>query len=151
MLYTYTYCHGRSSPSSPPTLPTHRTNNPTQYPGLVNRPCSQKRNRDGERDRGQDHSNGQNSDRCRPSSAWECQHRPEISQLRQSHEMCSGSKAGSYLSLIDSCITQLKAQGPSRTCNQSKEEVSSDRRLPSGGLVRTLKAPNPTTPHLSPV
>ena len=25
--------------------------------------------------------------------------------------------------LIDSCITQLKAQGPSRTCNESKEEV----------------------------
>ena len=24
--------------------------------------------------------------------------------------------------LIDSCITQLKAQGPSRTCNESKEE-----------------------------
>ena len=30
-------------------------------------------------------------------------------------------KAGSYLSLIDSCITQLKAQGPPRTCNESKE------------------------------
>jgi len=26
--------------------------------------------------------------------------------------------------LIDSCITQLKAQGPSRTCNESKEEES---------------------------
>ena len=24
--------------------------------------------------------------------------------------------------LIDSCVTQLKAQGPSRTCNESKEE-----------------------------
>ena len=24
--------------------------------------------------------------------------------------------------LIDSCITQLKAQGPSRACNESKEE-----------------------------
>ena len=24
--------------------------------------------------------------------------------------------------LIDSCITQLTAQGPSRTCNESKEE-----------------------------
>ena len=24
--------------------------------------------------------------------------------------------------LIDSCITQLKAQGPSRTCSESKEE-----------------------------
>ena len=36
--------------------------------------------------------------------------------------MCSGSETGSYLRLIDSCITQLKAQGPSRTCNESKEE-----------------------------
>ena len=27
-----------------------------------------------------------------------------------------------YLRLIDSCITQLEAQGPSRTCNESKEE-----------------------------
>ena len=29
---------------------------------------------------------------------------------------------GSYLRLIDSCITQLKAQGPSRSCDESKEE-----------------------------
>jgi len=34
----------------------------------------------------------------------------------------SGSEAGSYLRLIDSCITQITAQGPSRTCNESKEE-----------------------------
>ena len=27
-----------------------------------------------------------------------------------------------YARLIDFCITQLKAQGPSRTCNESKEE-----------------------------
>ena len=32
------------------------------------------------------------------------------------------TEAGSYLRLIDCCITQLKAQGPSRTCNESKEE-----------------------------
>ena len=32
------------------------------------------------------------------------------------------SEAGSYLRLINSCITQLKAQVPSRTCNESKEE-----------------------------
>ena len=37
-------------------------------------------------------------------------------------EKCSGSEAGSYLRLIDSSITQLKAQGPSSTCNESKEE-----------------------------
>ena len=29
---------------------------------------------------------------------------------------------GSYLRLIDFCITELKAQGPSRTCDESKEE-----------------------------
>jgi len=28
---------------------------------------------------------------------------------------------------IDSCFTQLKAQGPSRTCNESKEELSTER------------------------
>jgi len=33
-----------------------------------------------------------------------------------------GSEAGSYLRLIDSCITPLKAQGPARTCHESKEE-----------------------------
>ena len=32
------------------------------------------------------------------------------------------TEAGSYLRLTDSCITQLKAEGPSRTCNESKEE-----------------------------
>jgi len=37
-------------------------------------------------------------------------------------EMCCGTEAGSYLRLIDSCITQLKAQGTARTCKESKEE-----------------------------
>jgi len=45
--------------------------------------------------------------------------------------MCSGSEAGSYLRLIDSCITQLKAQGPSRTCNESKEEEVEGGRVTS--------------------
>jgi len=31
-------------------------------------------------------------------------------------------EAGSYLRLIGFCITPLKAQGPSRTCDESKEE-----------------------------
>jgi len=42
-------------------------------------------------------------------------------------EMCSGTEAGSYLRLIDSCITQLEAQGPSRTCNESKEGEKKQR------------------------
>ena len=44
-------------------------------------------------------------------------------------EMCSGSEAGSYLGLIDACITQLRAQGPSRTCNESKEEEEEASRF----------------------
>ena len=37
------------------------------------------------------------------------------------------TEAGSYLRLIDSCITQLEAHGPSRTCNESKEEEEKSR------------------------
>ena len=37
-------------------------------------------------------------------------------------ETCCGNEEGSYLRYIESCITQTKAQGPSRTCNESKEE-----------------------------
>ena len=33
-----------------------------------------------------------------------------------------------YLRLIDSCITQLKAKGPSRTCNVSTEEDEKKER-----------------------
>jgi len=51
--------------------------------------------------------------------------------------MCCGTEAGSYLRLIDSFITQLKAQGPSRTCDESKEGEEEDNRrgLPGGKLV----------------
>jgi len=57
-------------------------------------------------------------------------------------EMCCGTEAGSYLRLIDSCITQLKAQGRSRTCNESKEEeegvvVFLDVTSPSTGVCTT--------------
>jgi len=52
------------------------------------------------------------------------------SQFKNNHstEMCSGAEAGSYLRLVDSCITQVKAQGPSRTCNESKEEEAFARQ-----------------------
>ena len=58
--------------------------------------------------------------------------------------MCSGSEARSYLRLIDSCITQLKGQGPSRTCHESKgEEVM-------GSVERgAVKHDPPTTPSLA--
>ena len=54
---------------------------------------------------------------------------------------------GAYLRLIDSFITHLKAQGPSRTCNESKEEEEEgwgvlwrgDRDL-AGGCPRRQKS-----------
>ena len=42
----------------------------------------------------------------------------------------SGSEAGSNLRLIDSCITQLKAQEPSRTCNESEDEEEKQTSRP---------------------
>ena len=50
------------------------------------------------------------------------------------------TEVGSYLRLIDFCITQLKAQGPSRTCNESKEESGNPH--PKTNLILDLK-PNP--------
>jgi len=47
-----------------------------------------------------------------------------------------GLGAGSYLGLIDFCITQLKVQGPSRTCNESKEEEGD-----SPGLTNWYRKP----------
>ena len=41
--------------------------------------------------------------------------------FRDSAPSC-GHEAGSYLRLIDSCITQLKPQENSRTCSESEEE-----------------------------
>ena len=48
--------------------------------------------------------------------ACPCAHR------RGQRGACCGIEAGSYLRRIDSCITQLKAQGHSRTCSESKED-----------------------------
>ena len=70
--------------------------------------------------------------------------------------MCSGSEAGSYLRLIDSCITQLKAQGPSRTCNESKEEEEGYHReledgdeLGQGRLVHHVRPRRTSTRPLT--
>jgi len=62
--------------------------------------------------------------------------------------------AGSYLRLIDFCITQLKAQGSSRTCNESKEEEEKQCLLSAFGFrlsicfleSRSLKH-HPNPPH----
>jgi len=35
---------------------------------------------------------------------------------------CCGYRGGLVFKALDACITQLKAQGPSVTCNESKEE-----------------------------
>ena len=50
------------------------------------------------------------------------------SQFKNSHftDMCCDNEAGSYLRPIDSCITQVKVQGPPRTYNESKEEEAED-------------------------
>ena len=47
------------------------------------------------------------------STGWEDQRRRAWS---------TSTARSSYLRLIDSCITLLTAQGPSRTCNVSKKE-----------------------------
>jgi len=54
-----------------------------------------------------------------------------LKKKKRSRQSCRAFHKGSTLTSrkaspkstrIDSCITQLKAQGPSRTCNESKEE-----------------------------
>ena len=54
-------------------------------------------------------------------------------------------EAGSYLRLIDSCITQLKAQGPSRTCNERKGEEKK-HHLPSPESLQGYLAHKKVTP-----
>jgi len=52
-------------------------------------------------------------------------------------------EAGSYLRLTDSCTTQFKAQGPSRTCNESKEEAEvaghAHLRADERGTIRQMR------------
>ena len=55
-------------------------------------------------------------------------------QLRR--EAGCGPEEGSYVRLIDSCITQLKAQGPSRTCNESEEEDNLMQLCRQAGCAR---------------
>ena len=51
----------------------------------------------------------------RASRALLCSQRGHVTSTRPNPE------AGSYLRRIDFCITQLKAQSPSRTCNESQK------------------------------
>jgi len=57
--------------------------------------------------------------------------------------MCSGYEEGSHLRLIDSCITQFEAQGPSRTCHESKEEEGAPAGS-SSGAPASSSAAHPT-------
>ena len=45
--------------------------------------------------------------------------------MSRMQKMFSREAVAAQVRLIDSSITQLKAQGPSRTCNESKKKVSS--------------------------
>ena len=55
-------------------------------------------------------------------------------------------EARSYVRLIDSCITQLKAQGPSRTCNESKEEEERELWMSLNTLLtRVYNTDGPST------
>jgi len=66
---------------------------------------------------------GQSNAPIRTTDAGICRNHIRAPEVRhRSHHGRDGTEAGSYLRLIDFCITQLKAQGPSRTCNESKEE-----------------------------
>jgi len=46
----------------------------------------------------------------------------DVHAISNEYTTRDGSEAGSYVRPIDCSITQLKAQGPSGTCNESKEE-----------------------------
>jgi hypothetical protein len=64
-------------------------------------------------------------------------------QFENNHctQMCRGNEAGSYLRLIHSCITQLKIQGPSRTCDESTEEKEEEEE--EGWVSGKLEKPGP--------
>ena len=55
------------------------------------------------------------------------------------------TEAGSYLRLMDSFITQLKAEGPSRNCKESKEEADNGTSV-SGSRTQDSTARNDQNP-----
>ena len=50
-------------------------------------------------------------------------------------------RGGLVFELVDSCITQLKAQGPSKTCNQSTEEEKEEACAALGDALVLIKRP----------
>jgi hypothetical protein len=58
---------------------------------------------------------------------------PHLNPNRNSECVARGPRQAPiilYMRLTDSCITQLKAQGPVRTCNESKEEEEEAHCMP---------------------
>ena len=55
---------------------------------------------------------------------------------RRECENTNPAETTRYLRLIAFCITQLKAQGPSRTCNESEEEEEEEETSRSGAPSR---------------
>jgi hypothetical protein len=53
------------------------------------------------------------------------------------------TEAGSHLRLKDSCITQLTAQGPSRTCTESKAEEEAETLRPESYTTPGPRRTNP--------
>jgi len=96
--------------------------------------CERERDRGRERERERERERPLTITSCFRHTTWEAY----SAQFKNNHfpEMCCGSEAASYSRLIDSCITHLKAQGPSLSlrlkdlkdlkdlggCNESKEE-----------------------------
>jgi len=70
---------------------------------------------------------------------WSSSSKGRTNLRTNASQKCVVAEAGSCLRLIDSCITQLKAQGPSRTCNESKEEEKSSRDLDEDVVVLELE------------
>ena len=66
--------------------------------------------------------------------------------------MCSDSESGSYSTLIDTCISQLLSQEPSRTCNESEEEEEEEglrvRSIGFGVHERWFQAPADLCPEV---
>ena len=57
-----------------------------------------------------------------------------------------GAIKGSYLRIIHSCITQLKAQRPSKTCNESKEEEEENQWRDQGSAKLSERGPRNQKP-----
>ena len=65
---------------------------------------------------------------------------PHTDEDKNFTEMCCSNEVGSYLRLIDSCITRFKARGPCRICNESKEE---EERAYMDARAHARRVPHP--------